>query len=385
MKQAVLWSAAIVIAAGLLVASGYRSRDPDSALYAKLSASLAGQPVSRWIAPEWRGEWNLEGLFREHPVGILILPAALIRAGFPPEQAPYVVNMLYQALAIVLIPAVAGFVLKGVEARSLAWLLQLVPVAFVYRIRGNQEPPLLVCFLALLYATERSRTNPWWMAATIAAFCALVLIKGAFAMLALASAMLWVAIVPRADGSPRGSAWPWLGFVLAVAAAGAMMAIYEAVYVRTTGESFLTFYNASRVGASIQLTDARVIPHSLRNAGWYLLRLAWFAAPWSLFAAGAMWAVLRRSPSLDAPARRAILWTIASIAVYVGALSPALVRAERFVFPLYFVVGAAGVATAMRTAPAMARFIDRTDRYPSLPVLVWITTFLLSLGSRVMR
>lgn len=386
MKQALLWCAAILAAAALLVAAGYRSRDPDSALYAKLSASLADEPLSRWIAPEWGGEWNQEGLFREHPAGILVPPAALVRAGFPPEQASYVVNMLYQALAIVLIPAVAAFVVRGVEARSLAWLLQLVPVAFVYRIRGNQEHPLLVCFLAMLYATERSRANPWWIGLTIVAFCVLVLIKGAFAVLALAAAVLWAAIVPPAEGSSRQAAfWPWAGFALAIASAAVLMSIYEAVYVSTTGESFLSFYNSTRLGASIRLTDPAVVPHALRNAAWYVVRIGWFAAPWSLFAAAAIWAARAPTTSLASRERRAVLWMIASIALYIAALSPALVRAERFVFPLYFVIGAAGVATAIRTVPAMARLVDRTDRYPSLPVVVWMFTFLLSLASRVWR
>ena len=385
-KQAALWCAAIVAAAALLVAAGYRSRDPDSALYAKLSASLAQEPLSRWIAPEWRGEWNQQGLFREHPVGILLLPALLIRSGFPPEQAAYVVNMIFQAAAIALIPAVAAFVMRGVEARSLAWLLQLIPLAFVYRIRGNQEHPLLVCFLAMLYATHRARTHPSWIALIAGAFCALVLIKGAFAVLALSAAALWIVIVPPPqDAKGSASIWPGIGLGVAVVSAAVMIAIYESVYVRTTGESFLTFYNATRLGASIRLTDPAVIPHALVNAGWYLIRLVWFAAPWSVFAAGALWAGLRRTPPLDAVTTRGLLWTVAITVTYVAALSPALVRAERFVFPLYFVIGAVGVATAIRTVPSIANLAIRADRYPSLPIVVWFVTFLLSLASRVMR
>lgn len=390
MKQAVLWAAAIAAAASLLVAAGYHSRDPDSALYAKLSASLAQQPLSRWIAPEWGGEWNHQGLFREHPVGILIPPALLIRAGFPPEQASYVVNMLYQAMVIVLLPAVASFVVRAPEARSLAWLLQLIPVAFVYRIRGNHEHPLLMCFLAMLYATHRARTQPRWMAVVVAAFCFLVLIKGAFAMLALAAAMAWAVLVqgvPQAQG--RFFLRQLSGFALAIAFAAAMLSVYERVYLRTTGESFFDFYSGTRLGASIRLADPAVVPHALVNAGWYLTRLVWFAAPWSFFAAGAVWAWARSRSGADArigvPERRALTWMIVTTIVYVAALSPALVRAERFVFPLYFVIGAAGIVTAIRTIPSVARLVARADRYPSLPVAVWFVTFLLSLASRVMR
>jgi hypothetical protein len=134
------------------------------------------------------------------------------------------------------------------------------------------------------------------------------------------------------------------------------------------------------------LTDPVVVPHALTNAGWYLIRLLWFAAPWSFFAAGAIWAGARsfRAGTAD-PARRALLWTAAITILYVAALSPALVRAERYVFPLYFVIGAVGAVTAIRTIPAVAAVVSRTDRYPWLPIAVWFVTFLLSLGSRVMR
>ncbi len=280
MRQAFLWGGALAIAASLLVASDYRSRDPDSALYARLSGELAQEPPSRWIAPEWRGAWDHEGLFREHPVGILLPSVLLIRAGVPAGQAAYIVNMLYQAAVIALVPLVAGVLVRGLEARTLAWVLQLLPVAFVYRIRANQEHPLLMCFLAVIYATERARTHPRWIALTIVAFGFLVLVKGAFAMFTLVAAALWLLIVP----APAGAAdrWAWTGLAAAALASLLMMTGYEALYVRTTGESFLEFYRSTRLGQSIQLTDPRVVPHALVNAGWYLLRLAWFAAPWSL-------------------------------------------------------------------------------------------------------
>ena len=185
MRQVLLWSCALAIAASLLVATDYRSRDPDSTLYARLSGEVADEPPSRWIAPEWRGAWNQEGLFREHPAGILLPSVLLIRAGVPAGQAAFIVNMLYQAAVIALVPLVAGVVVNGLESRSLAWILQLLPVSFAYRIRANQEHPLLMCFLALLCGTHRARTNPGWMLLMVASFCCLVLIKGAFAMFAL--------------------------------------------------------------------------------------------------------------------------------------------------------------------------------------------------------
>ncbi len=389
MRQAFLWCCALAIAAALLVATDYRSRDPDSSLYARLSGELAQQPASRWIAPEWRGAWNQEGLFREHPAGILLPSVVLIRAGIPAGQAAYVVNMLYQAAVIALIPLVAGVVVKGFEARSLAWILQLLPVSFAYRIRGNQEHPLLMCFLALVYATHRARTSPAWVVLLVVAFCFLVLVKGAFAMFALVGAALWLLVIPRPEGA--SDRWAWAGLAAAVTAAVLMMAGYEAIYVRATGESFLDFYRSTRLGQSIQFSDPRVVPHAFTNVGWYLLVLAWFAAPWSLvaFATSAVWLVARAQgrtgEEFEIASSHGIQWALLTTAVFIAVLSPALVRAERFIFPTYFIIGAIGVIATIRRADWVRQIAERTDRAPWLPVAVWMLTFLLSLGSKAVR
>ena len=389
-KSTLLWAVAIVTAAALLVATDYRSRDADSSLYARLSGELARQPVSRWIAPEWNGAWNQQGLFREHPVGILLPSAALVRTGVPDGQAAYIVNMVYQAAVLALLPFVASVVMSGVEARSLGWLLQLLPVAFVYRIRGNQEQPVLMCFLALLYGTHRARSNPAWIVLMAAACCALVLIKGAFAMFALVSAALWLVLVRTSrDGTSKADLWAWAGLGVAVTAAGLMMLGYEALYVRTTGESFLEFYRSTRLGESMDLGDPRVVTHALANVVWYLLRLAWFAAPWSLVAFAVVYQLVRtrmqsRVPSVfDSISAAGVWWALLTTVVFIAVLSPANVRAERFIFPTYFIVASVGVAAVYRRSESFARFVARTDGQRWLPPAVWFVTLMLSLGSRL--
>jgi hypothetical protein len=298
--------------------------------------------------------------------------------------------MVYQAAVLTLIPLLAGVLMSGVEARSLAWLLQLLPVAFVYRIRGNQEHPLLMCFLALLYGTHRARANPAWVLLMLAAFSALVLIKGAFAMFALVSAALWIVFVPGSkDDTPSSNWWAWIGLGLAAAVAALMMAGYEALYVRTTGESFIEFYRSTRLGESMDLGDPRVVPHALGNVLWYLTRLTWFAAPWSLLAFVAVYYVLRAGvrPSTASPVdpmgTAGVWWAVITTVVFIAVLSPANVRAERFIFPTYFIVAAIGVAAAYRYFESFASFLNRTDRHRWLPPAVWFVTFLLSLGSRL--
>ena len=312
----------------------------------------------------------------------------LIRAGVPAGQAAFIVNMLYQAAIIVLIPLVAGVVVNGLESRSLAWILQLLPVSFVYRIRGNQEHPLLMCFLALIYGTHHSRTNPWWMLLMVASFCFLVLVKGAFAMFALLGAALWLVVIPAPPGGSNRRASS--GLAAAVVAAALMLAGYEALYVRTTGESFLEFYRTTRLGGSMQLNDPRLVTHALANVAWYLTRLAWFASPWSLVASAtaAVWLRFRTrgasAPPFDDMTERGLVWALLLTAAFIAVLSPANVRADVFIFPTYFVIGAVGVVTAMRHSDGMRRLIKSADR-PWIPIAVWMTTFLLSLGSRVLK
>ncbi len=374
MKVGVLWVGALVLAALLVAASGYRSRDPDSALYAKLSAHLASAPLNRWLAPEWKGEWRGEGLFREHPVGILVVPAAGIRLGLPSEQAAYIVNMLYQVGIILLIPLVAALIATGLEARTLAWTLQLLPVAFAYRIRANQEHPVLLAFLVLLYATHRVRERPAWVALMIAAFGFIVMIKGLFAMFALVGAALWLIFIPASvQGRDR---WGWVGLTATLVAAVLLVIGYEAAYVRTTGESFLEFYRTQRLGVSIRLTGSGVIWHSLRNIIFYVMRILWFAAPWSLLAVAVIWVWLRSrmqgTPGLNLTSERALMWALAITAVHIIVLSPALVRAERFIFPTYFIIGAVGVIAALRWSLRFHALAVRADRYAWLPVAVWM-------------
>jgi hypothetical protein len=181
----------------------------------------------------------------------------------------------------------------------------------------------------------------------------------------------------------------WLGLAVTMAAAAAMMAGYEALYRSTTGESFFAFYGGTRLGESISFTNAEVIRRAAINIGWYLTRLMWFAAPWSLFAAVATIVWVRSRAGAKAPfdtlTERGLLWALLVTAMFIAVLSPALVRAERFIFPTYFVIGAVGVVTAMRNVAGFRSWITNTDRLTWLPPAVWLGTFLINLGSRVVR
>ena len=73
-------------------AGGARLSQPRSrfgALRAGCRPTCRGGRLAQWIAPEWGGAWNQQGLFREHPVGILLPSAARdSRRRFLPTRPP---------------------------------------------------------------------------------------------------------------------------------------------------------------------------------------------------------------------------------------------------------------------------------------------------------
>ncbi|HXE80237.1 MAG TPA: hypothetical protein VNK41_05770 [Vicinamibacterales bacterium] len=379
-RAALAWAAAVVVAAALIAATRFTSRDPDSAVYAGLSARLAAEPLQRWIAPEWWGHWGFEGPFREHPIGILLLPAALGRLGYPAPQAAYAVNACFQAVSFVLIGALAAFVVTRREARALTWVLQLILIAFVFRIRANQEYAVLAGILAALYATERSRERPAWAWLTAAAFAWVLLVKGVFGLIVPLLCALWLLArwAGGADDHPGVTRRAWIALGATLAVLPVVAGGYEWLYQRATGDSFLAFYTGPRLNP-----DAVVSNVWLRwpiNFGWYIGRLIWYAMPWSPFALGLGWLWARGRFVPDSRTRGALLFALCASAALLAAFAAADRRADRFIFPAYFAIGAAGAVAAIRWSPRLSRVVERLDR-PWVPATFWIGLFLLRLVS----
>jgi 4-amino-4-deoxy-L-arabinose transferase-like glycosyltransferase len=374
--------AALGLVAILLASGHFKSADPDSALHASLAARLASLPISGWIAPRWWGQWNRTDLYREHPVGIFLLPAALARLGYPPEQAAYLVNAVYQVITLVLIEALALRLVSRREARSLAWILQLLPVAFVYRIRANHEQALLCCVLAALYGTERSRTRPVWAALTVASVVALLLIKGVLAVMALAMCVVWLVVrrgVDEPAGTGRAWAWPVIGVLAAAASALAVTLVYDHVYRQVTGEPFVVPYLTQQLGlASVQRSPG-VIGRRLVNLLWYSSRTLWYALPWSVLLLAMLPSARKRFLAAQPASRQAVGVTLALAFVYVGLFSLSDRTADRYIFPAYYFVGAAGAVASLRSFPRLERLVDRVRAaYPYEVVGLFVLTFLLA-------
>jgi len=383
------WALAVATTAVLIAATHFESRDPDSSLHAGIAARLSQLPVRQWIAPEWWGLWNAEGPYCEHPAGIFILPAALARLGFPPTQAAYAVNALYQAATFILVALLAASVVAPRDARALGWLLQIILVAFVYRIRANHEYALLAGLLFAVYSTERARSRPAWTLGMVAGFCLVLLTKGVFAAIVPPTCAVWLLARSESVRDLRacGKAWaavasmPLVGLVVAWG--------YEAAYVGATGRSFLAVYQSRQLPATA-VTEGSLVGRTAYSAVWYAARVFWYPLPFSLFAGLVAWRGVRsgeawpwrRTPSGDGPAasslRQGAWFGIVTTVLLTGAFSLAHRKADRYLFAVYFILAAVGAIDAIHRVAWLRRIVDRLDR-PWVPAGVYVLLVVLRL------
>ena len=86
--------------------------------------------------------------------------------------------------------------------------MQLLPIAFVFRIRANQEYAVLAGVLFALYACERARTRATWVPGMLAGFLAVLLVKGVFAFMVPLTCVLWLLARGRTSHAEQNSARP---------------------------------------------------------------------------------------------------------------------------------------------------------------------------------
>lgn len=393
-RAALAWL--LVLAAGwaALAALGYGARDADSRLYAEISARMSLAPPAGWIAPDFPPGWYLSGPFREHPAGMFLPAAALAALGYPAAQAAYAMNAVYQVLGIVLLQRLAATLVGGVEARSLGWLIQLLPIAFTFRIRANHEAAVLLCLLASLYGVERARREPRFALLGAAGLVGLLLVKGLLALFGPVLCALWLVSrrLARADGAALSEPAAtdraaWLSLAAGAVAMAAAAAAYELAYRHATGEPFWSFYAARQLGVAAAAGAGSGVLGTLDNVVFYLGRLAWFAFPWSVVLTVVVFRHFTRSAAgpaaaaaPDAGTRAGAVFTLLAAALYVGLFSLSGRRAERYIYPAYYAVGAAGIVAASRTSTALRALAARLDR-PWVAAAFWGAAFLAHLAA----
>ena len=125
-------------------------------------------------------------------------------------------------MSIVLVQLIAVQLVSRRDARALGWIVQLMPIAFVFRIRANQEYAVLAGILLALLATERSRARPAWAWLTALGFAWALLVKGVFGFVVPIACGVWLVAAEWSDRARcrrrslrqkrlrRGALVPWV-------------------------------------------------------------------------------------------------------------------------------------------------------------------------------
>lgn len=374
-RDAAVWATCFLAVSVTLVATGFASDDPDSALYANLSARLAEGPVANWIAPEWWGNWNSEGWFREHPAGVFVLPTALASLGVPGVQASYIVGIGAGLASLLLIAHLVAGVTSRADARAVLILLQLMPLASIFRIRANHEYPMLVCLLVALVGADLVRRSWVWVWVTPLALVAGLMVKGVFVVVPIIALGAWILLNPRRE--PGSWLRPATAFAIGLVAMAAVALVYDVAYQRVTGERFWGPYWARQLEPLTIATPGDGGSTLAGHLAFYAIRVLWHPAPWSLALMAAAWANRSRLRAVWADAaageRRGALFALLTAASIIFMLVPASRFAERYIFAANYLIATAGIVVACRAWPSLARTIDGWDRrVPALPPLVWL-------------
>jgi 4-amino-4-deoxy-L-arabinose transferase-like glycosyltransferase len=383
-REAAIWLGAFLVVAALLVVTGFTSDDPDSALYANLSARLAAQPPAHWIAPEWWGYWDSDGLFREHPIGVFLLPTLLGAAGIPGVQAAYIVGIAAGLASLLLLGHLIARVTTPADGRLALVMLQLMPVAFIFRIRANHEYPMLLSLLVLLIGLDRVRVSWRWLPIPALALTAALLVKGVFVVIPLLAAVIWIAVNPL---RVTGPAWrPLAACLLGIGAMTAVAAAYDALYLQATGETFWYGYWTRQLEPLTLASpvDANEQSALVRNMGFYLLRLLWHPAPWSVALLVAGWRARARIRAavgaMSDRGRRGLLASVGFAVASIALLTPASRFAERYPFSAHYAIAAAGATIALYLWPRLRARLEEMDRaVPALPAVLWFLLMILRL------
>ena len=185
--------------------------------------------------------------------------------------------------------------------------------------------------------------------------------------------MLWLAIRRYVEPSVRDGA-AWLSLLAALGAVAATGLVYEYLYRQATGEPFWSFYLGRQFGVAAIDQSAAGVLQKAYNLVWYLGRVLWFPFPWSLTLAAALATRRPAGPRETAKGTRTgVLFVVGFTLLYLGAFSLSDRRADRYIFPVYSAVGAAGLIAALRAWPRLQSFTERVQRgRPWLPAALWL-------------
>ncbi len=149
--------------------------------------------------------------------------------------------------------------------------------------------------------------------------------------------------------------------------------VYDAWHHAATGLPFWSRYWQRQMGDVTVATPLNNLIEFATHLGFYLSRIVWHPAPWSVVLLVFLW-------RHRAAAREWLLFAVAYAALLMLMMSPASRVAERYIFPASHAVAAAGAVIAWRSWPRIHAFIVWLEaRVPVWPATLWLALMLLRL------
>lgn len=363
-RVSVIFSLTYILFCVVVTIFPYEYYDSDSSCYSSISQKLAYRPVQTWCAPQWWGHGGNEGLFQDHPPGILWLPAILVRLGIKGSVAALCANFFYILLSLYFVFKLAKFWGEAAFGWGAVFGFVLTPIFLQYLIRANQEHPLNLAIVAGIYGLARSRESLGYKVLFIAALIFAVFIKGMSALILSMLAMIYWLVVSR-----NRKTFSLIIFAHLIAF-GAIF-LFELWYKGITHTSFLQAYLAFQGGRSIGAVfhpDRRI--YSLL---WYSARALWFSSLWVLFLFYGIWRSKKEKPGLFKDPFLCFLLISALGIVLFFSLSDR--KADRYIFPAYLLLTLVGVRVLLKTKPKVADFLGRREKYLPLYLSLGLVVF----------
>lgn len=255
--------------------------------------------------------------------------AALIRIGAPKEQAAAIANFLYFLITLFFIFKIGQIIKDKITGWSMAWAAFLMPVSFLYIVRGNLEPPLTMAVVVGIYCLVRIKESwRYGIGFTLALIMAVFFkgLQGGF--VGVVGALYWI----LAERNKRH---------FYILAAGAIflivvMGIYEWQYRQQSGEHFWLANFKIQAVVAVETNNALQKPYNLI---WYFSRALYFAFPWSLVLLVGLRSFSERSRY---PKDKSFIWLLLCAALFIIIMSLFDRRADRYIYPAYTLIAMAG-------------------------------------------
>ena len=200
----------------------------------------------------------------------------------------------------------------------------------------------------------------------------LLLVKGILVVMGFGACALWL-LVCRGRGLPGDPPPRLLAGWGALAAAGAAVLAaafaYEQLYLQATGESFWGYYLGDSWGRRRRPVRGGPGPEGATTSSrtWAVCsgsRSPGASSSWRRSWARGALCETRSSPDgrLSPDALAGLLFTLTLTALYLGLFSLSDRRADRYIFPVYFVVAACGAVVALGLFSPLRRLAERLNR-----------------------